>query len=61
MVKINDYFAHPETILITILGDDNKNIQNRGVTKVLQFANKVQLKKTQAWTLKVTKLTTLAQ
>ena len=33
----NGYSAHPENIMIAMLVDDNEDIRNKGVTKVLAF------------------------
>ena len=36
MVQRNGYFAHQEYALIAMLGDDNENVRNVGVVKMLQ-------------------------
>ena len=35
MVQRNGYFAHQEYALIAMLGDDNENVRNVGVAKIL--------------------------
>ena len=37
----NGYFAHPENVSIAMLGDDNKNVRNVGVAKVLALRKQV--------------------
>ena len=36
MVERNGYFAQQEYALIAMLGDDNENVRNAGVAKMLE-------------------------
>ena len=35
IIQRNGYFAHPESILITMLGDDDKVVRDKGISLVL--------------------------
>ena len=37
VVQENKYFAHPESILITMLGEDNEAVQHKGESQELHF------------------------
>ena len=36
-LKINAFFAHPENILICMLGDEDKELRNQAVNKIIRI------------------------